>query len=92
MIKQWDSLVPVDEECVYPAIREAPRDAPSGDCWLWYRLGISQEPGSLGLITPPLLTQFSHSVMSDSLQPHGLQHTGSPVHHQLPEFAQTHGH
>ena len=27
---------------------------------------------------------FSHSVMSDSLQPHGLQSTRPPVHHQLP--------
>ena len=32
--------------------------------------------------------QFSHSVMSDSLWPCGLQH--SPVHHQLLELAQTH--
>ena len=31
--------------------------------------------------------QFSLSVMSNSLQPHGL-----PVHHQLPEFTQTHVH
>ena len=30
--------------------------------------------------------------MSDSLQPHGLQHAGLPVHHQLPEFTQTHVH
>ena len=37
--------------------------------------------------------QFSCSVMSDSLRPHGLQHTlGLPVHHQLPEFTQTHVH
>jgi len=34
--------------------------------------------------------QFSCSVMSDSLQPHGLQHTRPPVHHQLLEFTQTH--
>ena len=33
--------------------------------------------------------QFSRSVMSDSLQPHGLQHPRPPVHHQLPEFTQT---
>ena len=32
--------------------------------------------------------QFSHSVMSDSLQPHGLQHTWLPC----PEAAQTHVH
>ena len=30
--------------------------------------------------------QFSHSVMSDSLRPHGLHHTGLLVHHQLPEL------
>ena len=36
--------------------------------------------------------QFSYSVMSDPLQPHGLQHASFPVHHQLPELAQTHVH
>ena len=36
--------------------------------------------------------QFSCSLVSDSLWPHGLQHTGFPVHHQLPELAQTHLH
>ena len=32
--------------------------------------------------------QFSHSVVSDSLWPHGLH----PVHHQLPELTQIHVH
>ena len=45
--------------------------------------------------------QFSLSGMSDSLQPHGLQHSrlpwncsmpGLPVRHQLPESTQTHVH
>ena len=36
--------------------------------------------------------QFSCSVVSDSLQPHGLQHARLPVHHQLSELAQTHVH
>ena len=36
--------------------------------------------------------QFSRSVMSDSLRPHELQQPGLPVHHQLPEFTQTHVH
>ena len=37
--------------------------------------------------------QFSRSVVFNSLRPHGLQHTRSPsVHHQLPEFTQTHVH
>ena len=30
-----------------------------------------------------------HSVLSDSLRPHGLQHTRLPVHHLFPELAQT---
>ena len=34
--------------------------------------------------------KFSRSVVSDSLQPHGLQHARPPVYHQLPELAQTH--
>ena len=37
--------------------------------------------------------QFSHSVVSDSLRPHESQNTPRlPVHHQLPEFTQTHVH
>ena len=36
--------------------------------------------------------QFSHSVVSDSLQSYGLQHARPPVHHQLPEFTQTQVH
>ena len=34
--------------------------------------------------------QFSHSVKSNSLQPRGHSTPGFPVHHQIPEFAQTH--
>ena len=40
----------------------------------------------------PSSVQFSHSVMSNSLGPHGLCTSGFPVHHQLPELAQTHVH
>ena len=36
--------------------------------------------------------QFSHSVMSDSLQPHGLQYTRLPCPVPTPELAQTHVH
>ena len=39
------------------------------------------------------LIQFSHSVVSNSLGPHGLQHARSPCpHHQHPEFTQSHVH
>ena len=34
--------------------------------------------------------QFSRSVVSDSLRPHESQHARPSVHHQLPEFTQTH--
>ena len=44
------------------------------------------------LIFDPFPVQFSDSVTSDTLQPHGLQHARPPVHHQLPEFTQTHVH
>ena len=37
-------------------------------------------------------SQFSRSVMSEYLQPHGLQHARLPVHHQLQELTQTHVH
>ena len=36
--------------------------------------------------------QFSHSVVSNSLWPHELQHTRPLVHHQLPESTQIHIH
>ena len=36
--------------------------------------------------------QFSCSVLSDSLWPHDCSMPGFPVHHQLPELAQTHVH
>ena len=40
----------------------------------------------------PLSVQFSHSVVSDSLDPMNRSTPGLPVHHQLPEFTQTHVH
>ena len=36
--------------------------------------------------------QFSCSVLSDSLGPHGLQHTGFPSHQKLPELSQNRVH
>ena len=38
------------------------------------------------------VVQFSHSVMSESLPPHGLQHTRPPCRSPTPEFIQTHAH
>ena len=39
-----------------------------------------------------MLLFFSCSVMSNSLQPQGLQHARSPCPHHFPELAQTHVH
>ena len=36
--------------------------------------------------------QFNHSVVSDSCDPMNCSTPGLPVHHQLPEFTQTHVH
>ena len=45
---------------------------------------------SFNIKTQVSSVQFSCSVVSDSLRPHGLQHARLPVYHQLPELAQTH--
>ena len=38
-----------------------------------------------------IYVQFSSVTQScPTLQPHGMQHTRLPVHHQLPELTQTH--
>ena len=39
-----------------------------------------------------MTVQLSCSVVSDCLRPHGLKHTGFPIHYQLLELAQTHVH
>ena len=38
------------------------------------------------------MSQFNHSVVSNSLSPHGLQQADFPIHCQLPELTQTHVH
>ena len=47
---------------------------------------------SLQLSQNQFQLQFSRSLVSDSLWPHELQHAKPPVHHQHPEFTQTHVH
>ena len=60
----------------------------SNNLRLTLELRFPQQAGSL-----ECSVQFSCSVVSDSLWPHGLQHTHStPVLHHLPELAQTRVH
>ena len=64
----------------------------SVSCWCYFiEMGISLPSlHSIGL--PFSSVQFSRSVVSDSLQPHGRSTPGLPVHHQLLESTQTHVH
>ena len=55
-------------------------------------MGVSTGQSKRFLFNQSNSVQFSHSVMSDSLWPHGCSMPGLPVHHQLPEFTQTHFH
>ena len=79
---------------------------PLGKSWETYRLLFIYNrtlknpfPVSLNIAIsyPPKLsltswnTMFSHPVIPDSLQPHGLQHARPPCLY-LPEFAQVHVH
>ena len=61
-------------------------------CKAWYAVAPAFPGAHSRAVLGASSVQFSHSVMSNSLQPHGLQHGGLPVHHQLPEFTQTHFH
>ena len=61
--------------------------------WLSPMTNINIHRDSLMLLLLLLsLLQFSHSVVSDSLQPHESQYTRPPCPSQLPEFTQTHVH
>ena len=64
--------------------------------WMWNlkggREGGRRERSWCGAAVIPGLLLFSHSVVSMSLWPHGLQTPGFPVLHYLLEFAQIYVH
>ena len=47
-------------------------------------MGVSTEQSKRFLFNQSNSVHFSHSVVSDSLRPHGCTTPGLPVHHQLP--------
>ena len=53
------------------------------------RIPGSTQPSSFLQAYPILQIQFSHSIMSDSLQPHGLQHTRLPCPSPTPGVGDT---
>ena len=61
-------------------------------CWLLRSVLFSLHMFAFLIVFFSCSVQFSHSVMSNSLWPHEPQHARPPVHHQLPEFTQTHVH
>ena len=79
--KHWSGL-----PCTPPGDLHDPGIEP---CLLHWQVGSlpPNQQGSLGLIV-----QFDYSVVSDSLHPMDCSMPGLPVHHQLPEFIQTHVH
>ena len=61
-------------------------------------MGLFPNKLTPNVISPPnvkplsSVSQFSRSVVSNSLRPMNCSTPGLPVHHQLPEFTQTHIH
>ena len=77
----------IDGETVSDFIFWGPKITADGDCSHEIKRCLL-----LGRKVMTNLVQFSCSVMSDSLQPHELQHARPPCRSQLPEFTQTHVH
>ena len=69
----------------FPLLCKSFKGSLGPNCLFIYLLLITLGSGSKFFIF-----QFSHSVVSNSLRPHGLQHARPPIHHQLLEFTQTH--
>ena len=71
-------------------LRHGMRSQLSRACWPLTVLQSSLEPAAMDSFSS---VQFSHSVVSDSLRPHGPHSSpGLPVDHQLPELGHTHVH
>ena len=66
-----------------------PRPSPYMNMHILLAQNFPKTSPILFVISP---AQFSCSIVSDSLRPHGPQHARPPVNHQLPEFTQTHVH
>ena len=56
------------------------------DCLQRWCYGPNCDSSKFIYWSPNLSVQFSHTVVSNSLQPHGLQHANFPVRHQLLEL------
>ena len=98
-ILEWVSLEPGSpasqaDSTVLPT-REAARNSRRSLVTLISLSCISDNLNSLVIISFPskefgICYQFSHSVVSDSLQPQDCSKSGLPVYHQLLEFTETH--
>ena len=83
----------------FPGQSSQPRDWPESTKLQVDSLPLSHQRspvcpyiGNIRKYVPFNSVQFSHSVMSDSLQPHELQHARPPCPSLIPRFTQTHVH
>ena len=73
---------------VVTTTRETGRIIGKSDGWCLFK-----EIGSISMLQSRFSSvQFSHSVMFNSVRPHGLQHSRPPCPSPTLEFTQTHGH
>ena len=56
------------------------------------KFGLKHNVQKTKIMASGPISHFSHSVMSDSFDPMRHSMPGIPVHHQLPEFTQSHVH
>ena len=87
IVTSWDNWaiwLVLSCSCLSDEFREKAKNSSYLRAHLW------EKHRSVGM--KQLRVHFSHSVLSYSLWPHGLQHARLPFHHQLPELAQTHDH
>ena len=70
-------------------IRESGRFKLFYNFWRYF-FSITLLNQNQGIVSGLWWHPFSHSVMSNTLWPYGLQHARLPFQHQLPELPQTH--
>ena len=84
----WWDVVSVNQDCPGKARMEGKLTLERSKALELGPMSLDLCPSSISLCS----VQFSPSVVSDSLQPHGLWHARPPCPSPTPEFTQTHVH
>ena len=85
IFKPFFSLIPCSEICSRPFSTSIRLNSKNWGIWL-------SSSSSMTKRTSHCSVQFSHSVVSNSLWPHGLEHASLPSPSRTSELAQTHVH